>query len=455
MPTRSSFRCPLLLSAAVTACAEPEGDAPAADATTDEGQATDDGSSGELDDASATYHRDVRPLIERHCASCHVADGVSFPLSDYASVSVYREAIAIAVESQTMPPWGMADDCNEFVGDFSLDPEARDTIVAWADAGGPEGDPGDFTSLDPVPMPTLSRTDLELSVPEPYHPTLEPDDYRCFILDWPHEDPTYVTGVQFDPDNTAITHHMLLYAAGPEWVDEFQALDDADPELGYTCFGGPGNGTLPGYLGPALAVWAPGNQVGDFPEGTGLRVEPGSKLIMQVHYNTLAANGEPDQSRLQLETDPSVEREAAVLPWVSPLWRAEGGMRIAAGDPEAEHEYVATVAETSPFLAPHVPGDAPLDVLMAMHHMHQRGVAGNLGVVHPDGTEACIADLPRYDFDWQLQYRLQEPVRIRPEDELRIRCQWDNEGNDEDVFWGDGTAEEMCLGFLYVAPSAE
>ena len=41
----------------------------------------------------------------------------------------------------------------------------------------------------------------------------------------------------------------------------------------------------------------PGNRGVDFPEGTGLKVPVGSKIYLQVHYNT--ANGErgPDLSR--------------------------------------------------------------------------------------------------------------------------------------------------------------
>ena len=39
-----------------------------------------------------------------------------------------------------------------------------------------------------------------------------------------------------------------------------------------------------------LGAWVPGTDAGDLPEGTGIRVEAGSKLLLQVHYNSDTSN---------------------------------------------------------------------------------------------------------------------------------------------------------------------
>lgn len=415
--------------------------------------ATDESETGSTGGSALhTYHADARPILERHCTRCHSEDGIAFGLTDYEDVAAYREAIAVAVDQGTMPPWGIPDGCNTFEGDFSLSDDDRQLLTDWIDDDAPEGDAAEYVPPESLPVASLSRTDLTLELPEPYRPQLEPDDYRCFVLDWPHDDPMFLTGVEIAPDNAPVVHHLLLYLAEPEWVDDFQALDEDDSGPGYTCFGGPGGGTLPGYSGPTLAVWAPGSQVGDFPEGTGIAIPPGSKLIVQVHYNTLADNGLPDQSRVMLKTDRTVEREAHLMPWVAPQWRVDGGMRIPAGEAAAEHEFVATVEDATAFLAPQVPTDVDLEVHMATHHMHGLGATGRLEVARDDGSDECLVDLPKYDYNWQLMYRLSEPAIVRPQDQLRMRCSFDNSAGGEDVFWGDGTAEEMCLGFLYVVP---
>ena len=76
---------------------------------------------------------------------------------------------------------------------------------------------------------------------------------------------------------------------------------------------------------------------------------------------------------------------------------------------------------------------------------HEDRVLGEGLAIHADGTETCILDVPDYDFNWQRSYRLQEPVAMALGDTLELTCVWDND-TDQDVAWGDGTGDEMCLG---------
>lgn len=441
----------------VAACRDESPDAGGVDDTGTAGNA-DGGSStaatptGDGAPAAVTYHADARPILERHCTRCHTDEGIAFSLTDYESANAYREAIALAVDNGTMPPWGMADDCNTFDGDFSLSDADKEILTSWVELQAPEGLAQDYVEPSPIVLGSLSRTDLTLQLPEPYQPKLEPDDYHCTVLDWPHDDEMFITGVEIAPDNKATVHHLLLYLAEPEWVDDFEALDAAEEGEGYTCFGGPGGGNLPTYFGPTLAVWAPGNQTGDFPEGTGIAIAPGSKLIVQVHYNTLADNGLPDQSQVLLKTDAQVDRVAHLVPWTAPTWRLDDGMRIPAGEGNVEHEFAAKVSEVAPFLAPGLPTGVELELYMATHHMHGLGTTGRLDIVRANGDTQCLADLPSYDFNWQLMYNLSAPAIVSPDDEVRIRCGFDNSNGANDVFWGDGTTEEMCLGFFYAVP---
>ena len=39
---------------------------------------------------------------------------------------------------------------------------------------------------------------------------------------------------------------------------------------------------------------------------------------------------------------------------------------------------------------------------------------------------------------------------IEPGDVWSLECQWDNP-TDEDVAWGDGTGDEMCLGSMLLS----
>lgn len=63
--------------------------------------------------------------------------------------------------------------------------------------------------------------------------------------------------------------------------------------------------------------------------------------------------------------------------------------------------------------------------------------------------DACLLDIPAWDFDWQGSYSLREPVTFEPGDVLSIECNFDNSTSDRDVTWGEGTDDEMCIGFFY------
>src|SRR5207245_8337364 len=164
------------------------------------------------------------------------------------------------------------------------------------------------------PAGGLSRVDRELTLAAPYAPVQAPDEYRCFLLDWPETERRYVTGFVARPGNATIVHHVLVFVAPPGRVAQFQALDDADPAPGYKCFGGPGG------VAPGLGGWVPGSRGGDFPAGTGVPVDPGSKIILQIHYHLARAPGPFDQTSIQLKLDRAVDRLAFQLPWADPSW---------------------------------------------------------------------------------------------------------------------------------------
>ncbi|MCA9710764.1 MAG: monooxygenase [Myxococcales bacterium] len=403
-------------------------------------------------EADVTYHEHLRPLLERSCVGCHQPGNIGpFSMTSYDEVHPLREAIVLAVEEGTMPPWHADSDCREYVGDPSLSPEEIALVRAWVDEGAVEGDPAAYVPPDVTSPSSLSRVDLSLALPEPYEPQLAPDDYRCFLLDWPHEELTYVSGFAAQPDQLHMVHHIIAFAIAPEQVAEYQALDDAEPGAGYTCFGGPGgeiDPTDPTSVGNWLGSWAPGGFAGDFPEGTGIPVEPGSKVVVQVHYNTAVGNLQPDQSAVAFKIDAEVERPAVMLLWADPSW-ITGGMPIPAGEASVVHSFELDPTLFINFITDVIPQGQPFQIYSAAHHMHTLGVRAQQTIERSDGSQTCLLGVPRWDFNWQQAYRFAQPEVFEPGDHLRLACEWDNAAGDATVNWGDGTSDEMCLGIFY------
>jgi mono/diheme cytochrome c family protein len=403
--------------------------------------------------SAPTYYRDVQPIIQDHCVACHqpgeIGDG---HLTSYEEVRALGPIIRGTVETRLMPPWLADPGCNEFAHDPSLSDEQIATIGAWVDAGMPAGDPADAPQEQKSGEGGMSRVDHTLALPVAYEPVLSPDDYRCFLIDWPEDEVRYVTGFGVSPDNKSSVHHVIAFVAPPSQVSIYEGLDAAEQGPGYTCYGGPG-GPQDGSTG-FLGAWAPGTPPSDLPAGTGIRMAPGSKLIVQVHYNLLSWDGEPDRTAIDVKVDPTVEHEAQWAFFANPAWIFSGQMPIAAGEADATHSFSM---DPTDFLY----GGRSFYIHQAGLHMHTRGTEATLDIVRGGAGESCLLDIPRWDFNWQFPYRFKEPAIFNPGDQLRIICHWDNSrpqsvgGRAEpprDLNWGEGTNDEMCLGMLYVTP---
>ncbi len=132
------------------------------------------------------------------------------------------------------------------------------------------------------------------------------DEYRCFLLDPELAEDTFVTGAEVLPGRVEIVHHAIIFRVGPDEVATAEQADQGDPGTGWTCFGGtafPGRGgaNVVSALdsAPWLSAWAPGGGENVFGPGTGVLLEAGSRLVLQVHYN-LRNGAAPDDSGLRL-----------------------------------------------------------------------------------------------------------------------------------------------------------
>ena len=404
----------------------------------------------ETETQALTYHKDVRPLLEQHCTSCHVKGGLApFPLTSFKLLDTYKDKVVTSVKNRTMPPWHADKACGvDYKHDISLSDAEIQTFTKWLEEGAKEGDEKDYKTPTAKENSTqLPRVDLKLKIETPYNQKKFPDDYHCFVMDWPHKTTKYVTGFHVVPGNEAIVHHVIIYLVTPDQVAAYSKLDAAEDGPGYTCYGGSG-GPSRGWLG----AWAPGGPAAPYPEGTGIKIEPGSKIVMQVHYNSFTPKPDADQTVVELMLSDKVEKEARIIPFTNPAWLDSKKMKIAANDKEAFHEF-------SVKLAAYV--KAEVDIHSASLHLHTLGKSGNIFIEREDGSEECLLNIKNWDFNWQRSYGFKKVRTLGMNDKLGIRCTWDNSQANQpyangkqieskDVYWGEGTTDEMCLGVLYV-----
>jgi hypothetical protein len=447
---------------------------------------------------------DIRPLLRQHCARCHTSDGPGWSMADRDTVHARRHMIAAMVQQRMMPPWLAERGHQSYVGDFSLDDDVIDAFRHWRDAGFPLGDWSVMTaslegtaSLNRMTSqesdahggnhatPFVPHVTLDVLPGSSFLPNQErSDDYRCFVVDWTEPEPMYVTGFRAAPGNLQVAHHAVVYAVAPRMVDRYRELDAAEEGAGYQCFGG----AVPDRLGRRaerekyeatypdgvrelsrgnfwLAHWAPGMDGHVFPAGTGIHLEPGSVLIVQMHYYGSAAPGQRDAgSRIEFQTTPSVERPAFHFSQTRGDWLAgerNGTMVIPPGE-IATYEVTDLLEELLPYIA-RVTGVAQdriggLEVHSVNLHMHAFGHSGEVSLTDGRGRRETLLSIPRWDLRWQRDFTLTEPKTFARDElegvRLTVQCTYRN-SRDRPVYGGYGSFDEMCFNFSYIAVREE
>ena len=378
------------------------------------------GSSGH--DAGAPvlpYYGQVQALFQQHCQSCHVTGGVApFPLETYEDARSHAPCIANAVDARRMPPWKPAEGCRPLEESRRLSDADAATLIAWATGGTPQGDPAKSIPFTPSPG-GLPWVDLSLVPDQAYTPKASlSDDYHCFLLRPGLPADRWLIGVDVDPGQRQLVHHVLLFAAREQ---DALTADAADPDPGWTCFGGPGTSGTPRLLGG----WVPGTQATRFPADTGILMKAGEVVVMQVHYNLAAGPPAPDATRVRMQLAPApVSKPAAILPL------ANLGFSIPAN----------AIDYTSELKLPSPANGVLWGVIPHMHTKVKR--------VTVKAGEQCLVDIPSWDFHWQQSYFFTDPLPLGVGTQLSLSCTWDNP-TASTVVWGEKTTDEMCLNYFY------
>jgi len=164
-------------------------------------------------DAPVTFHKDVEPILQRNCQTCHRPGQVA-PMSflTYQNVRPWAKAMKAAVVSRKMPPWFADPQHGPYLNDRSLKQNDIDTIAQWADAGAPEGDAKDAPVAVTWPQGWAIKPDVIVDGPVtdvPASPKNNVVEWITVIMPTGFTKDTWVTSVQIKPEFPAVTHHIV------------------------------------------------------------------------------------------------------------------------------------------------------------------------------------------------------------------------------------------------------
>jgi hypothetical protein len=398
--------------------------------------------------SAVTFHRDVVPILQKGCQECHRSGEIGpMSLISYRETRPWAKAIKEAVRSRKMPPWFADRSIGKFKNDNSLTQSEIELISAWVDAGAPEGDP----KQAPPPVQflegwTIGKPDVIVEVPIEYEvPATGTIEYTYVVVPSGFKEDKWIAQAEVRPSNRSVVHHsqVVVRPPGSKWLANCPiGTPCVPPEQTKRDPKRPAASTFAGGLSDRedqLANYAPGCPPIRLAEGQARLVPAGSDFVFQLHYTP---NGKPakDQPKIGLVFAKQPVREKVI--------RAAAGndtFVIPAGAANHRVDGVMTLG-----------GDVKLVSLRP--HMHLRGRSMEINAVYPTGEKEKLLNVPRYDFNWQLEYILDTPKLLPKGTRIEVTGIYDNSPNNRynpdpttEVRYGDQSWQEMMSGIVYVA----
>ncbi|WP_426572048.1 YceI family protein [Aquihabitans sp. McL0605] len=453
-----------------------------------------------------SFAKTVQPILEANCASCHNTGQMGahqLTIDTAGDAQAVSDGLKTVTAIKHMPPWPASDKGVPLLHKMSLTQAEIDAIGKWADAGGaldvPETTPikPSKGAIGPVP-----RQDIVLDRPAYTGSVDNTNDYRCFVLDPKLTEPTYLTGYTFLSDQVEELHHAQVFHISGEQVQSSKAIDGKDGQPGWGCYSGPSlAGKRPdkvpgrartrdaGFPGQSnlVAGWVPGQGPSVFTHDSGILMEPGDALVLQLHYH-YSGTPTPDRSTLALQLDPAAKKKLRAIRVINPLGPVEIPCAPAdQGQPLCNRD--AAIADNVKLYGPSgaanergllllcgqtpdkltatfdgrvassscnqvVPEDGT--IVSVLGHMHTLGKSIRLTLDPDTAKEKILLDVPDWSFDWQMNYELATPVHVTAGQPLRIDCSWDRGADPlrkpKYIVFAEGTEDEMCFGTYALIP---
>ncbi len=289
-------------------------------------------------------------------------------------------------------------------------------LLAWlASSDRPLGDP------QTAPKPRVFATEWAIGEPDavfelPRAMTIQAEGtmpYQNVVIQTDFAEDRWVSAYEIMPTARQVVHHVIVRVH--ERGEKIRGLGESE-----------------GFW----AAYVPGNSHRTYPNGFAKRLPAGARLSLQMHYTPVGREMQ-DRTRIGLkfsQTPPTHEMRVTGL--------ANIRLRIPAGEPR----HVETFERKLP---------SDFFVTGFMPHMHMRGAAFKYELTLPDGTTETLLDVPRYDFNWQLQYTFFQPRFLPAGSRVKITAVYDNSAGNpanpdptKTVRWGDQTWDEMMIGYI-------
>jgi mono/diheme cytochrome c family protein len=371
--------------------------------------------------SNISYAETIAPMVKEKCAGCHQPGGIApMSLTKYAQIKAFAPMIREVIRTRRMPPYLADETVGLFKDDDRLSPDQMKTLVHWVEAGAPRGAGEDPLAKIKFQAPDwpLGKPDVILNVPDVKIAASGVMDYQHPVVPNQMVEGRWMKATTFRVSDRQVVHHILTGVVS----GDYKVGDEASEAK----------------WGASLGGYGPGRGSNIEPVDTGVWVPPSGGVAFQNHY-TPYGRETTETTQMGLYFYKKGEEPKYVL-------RTFGIFDF--------NIEIPPMVEAHPETAYiQFPKDAILYGITP--HAHHRGSASTVSIRYPDGHETMLLAV-HYDFLWQYEYFLKEPLKVPAGSKIIARWTYDNSPRNpanpdphKTVHWGEQSSDEMLATYLH------
>merc|ERR1712110_625712 len=94
----------------------------------------------------------------------------------------------------------------------------------------------------------------------------------------------------------------------------------------------------------------------------------------------------------------------------------------------------------------------PAYIISGINHMHYLGRSMKIEIFRDGKLYRTVTNEDYYSYDNPIEHKHDPLIQILPGDEIKTTCVFNSLSSDRHIYYGDGTQDEMCFGFLQIYP---
>lgn len=394
------------------------------------------GQGPQSNDRQVTFTKDVAPILQRSCVTCHRAGEMApMALTTYEEVRPWVRAIRQRVPAREMPPWHI--DRNIGIQSFKDDPSLSDdeiaTVVKWIDSGAPRGNLADMPAQRQFADSSqwqIGTPDIVIKYPAYTVPAAGPDLFGNLYADIPIAKDRYIKAIQTRTVTAAsrkVVHHALSYAVDDPASVEVSGDDSAGVDGGQF-----------------LVEYASGKNAEVYSDDAGVLLQAGKKAMVTYHLHSVG-----EETKAEIELGIKLHPEGYVpthIRWSKQLAQPTAALDIPAG----------TIARVDGYTILH----KPARLIAFQPHMHIRGKRQCLELIYPTAGSSArteVVNCANFNYNWHLTYNYTEDAQpLVPAGTILHTISWhdnsaNNRANPDPRNWvGDGQRTIDEMGFAWI-----